>query len=268
MRAQSLLLAFVLNMGYAHAQTLSVDDRQIAESARTKYYNLEARGFQSLKCAVKFDLSTVPLLSQASDNPVRRLIESTNFALVIDGKGRPNVQYAYPSDGDANTEKQAAQVTSLLRSLVGGLFQTWPSKGLNGPIPSFDNQIESITATDHGFTFSLRVPGAPVEVILDKDYLATEIVSTGGKLRERPKYIPTPEGLVFAGNEADDKSNPNGPVAVKYELETSLIEGLRVPTSAHLQVNGNIDVKFAMTGCAVQKATIIQVKPSSSAKKP
>ena len=255
-------------MPIANAQKLSIEDKKIAESARAKYYNLEARGLQSLKCSVKFDLSTVPLLSQLSDDPVRKLIEATNFTLAIDGKGRPSIQHAYPRDADANTETQAAQVTNLLRSFIGGLFQTWPSKGLNGPIPQFDNQIGNITETDRGFTFDLRVPGAPVQVFLDKDYLATEIVSAGGKLREHPKYVSTPEGLVFTGNEADDKTNPNSSVTVKYELETSFIEGLRVPTYANLQVNGNIDVKFAMTGCVVRKAMVLQVAPPVTANKP
>ncbi len=51
---------------------------------------------------------------------------------------------------------------------------------------------------------------------------------------------------MFVGNSAVDDSEPNGRVAVKYELGTSVIDGLRVPTSARIQVNENIDVKFVL----------------------
>lgn len=267
-RSSLVMLTLVLLPLNIIGQQLTAGDKKIAESARARYYNLEVAGFQSLRCTVKFDFSTVPLLPSASDDPIRNLLEATEFTLALDGKGRPNVQYHYPSDASESAEQQASQVSNLLKSLIVGLFQTWPTKGLQGPIPSFDSQIESIVSTDHGYTFNLRVPGAPVRVLMDKSYLVTKITSAGGKLDERPIYMPSAEGLVFAGNDAIDDSGQGGRVEVKYELETAVLDGLRVPSSARLRVNNNIDVRFALAGCALQKAKVLQVTPPQAYNKP
>jgi hypothetical protein len=269
MRSSSLLvLSFALLSIHASGQQLSAGDRDIVEMARARYYNLEAAGFQSLRCSVKFDFSTVPLLSSASDGPTRNLLAATEFTLALDSNGRPNVEHRYPSDTSENARQQASQLTNLLTSFIVGLFQTWPTKGLQGPIPPFDSQIESVIPTDAGYTFSLRVPGAPVKVLMDKNYLVTEIVSGGGKIDERPIYVPSHEGLLFVGNDAIDNSGASGPVEVKYELETSVLDGLMVPSSARLRVNQNIDVKFALDGCSLQKAKVLHVDPPQARQKP
>jgi hypothetical protein len=263
-----LVLSLVLLSINASGQQLSTGDRRVAEMARARYYNLEAAGFQSLRCSVKFDFSTVPLLSSASDDPTRKLLEATEFKLALDGKGRPNIEHRYPSGASESVQQHASQVTNLLTSLIGGLFQTWPTKGLQGPIPPFESQIESISSIDTGYMFSLRVPGEPVKVLTDKSYLVTEIVSGGGKIDERPIYVPSPEGLLFVGNDATDDSGADGRVEVKYELGISVLEGLRVPSSAHLRVNQNIDVKFALDGCVLQKAKALHVGPPQVSQKP
>jgi hypothetical protein len=144
-----------------------------------------------------------------------------------------------------------------------GTFQTWPTKGLEGPIPPFNNQIESIESGNSGYTFNLRVPGAPVAVHTDKNFLVTEIVSSGGKLHEHPKYTATPDGLVFTGNEGIDESQQAGTVVVKYQFETSAIDELRVPSTVHLQVNQNIDVRFSLSGCRAKKNQVVHVSPPS-----
>lgn len=261
---KSLSLALLLNALLplsVRGQQLSALETKTAESARARYYNLKAAGFQSLTCAVAFDFSTVPLLSQNNDDPTRKLLEATVFTVALDEKGRPSVQHRYPNDASDNERQRASQVTGLLSSFIGGLFQTWTSKGFEGPIPPFDSQIESVVSTDHGYTFNLRVPGAPVQILTDKAYLVTEIVSAGGKIVERPAYVPSPEGLILAGNRATDDSGQVGRTEISYELTHSVVDGLRVPSSARLRVNQNVDVKFALSSCVVKKAAVIHLNP-------
>jgi hypothetical protein len=81
------LSAFIVPMSIL-GQQLSSAEKSVADAARAKYYNLEKAGFQSLACSVKFDFATVPLLSHTSDDPTRKLLESTSFGRVLDGKGR------------------------------------------------------------------------------------------------------------------------------------------------------------------------------------
>jgi len=269
MRTSRPLILLVASLSLnAHGQQLSPANVKIIESARARYYNLEAAGFQSLTCSVKFDFSTVPLLQSGSGDPTREFLESTLFTLALDEKGRPTVQHRYPGNTSESAKQDAAQLTNLLTSLVMGLFQTWPTKGLQGPIPPFNSQIESVVSTKDGYTLDLRLSEEPVQVFLDKDYLVMEILSVGGKIDERPKYAPSAEGLVFVGNEAADDSEQGGRVEVKYELGTSVLDGLRVPSSAHLRVNQNIDVRFALDDCAVKKEVVVHVNPPSAARKP
>lgn len=245
----------------AQGQQLSQSEKSLIDSARSKYYDLKSAGFQSLSCSLKFDLATVPLVPRASDDPTRKLLEQTAFDLTLDENGRPSVEHHFPEAADEGAKQGALQVTNLMTSFVVGLFQTWPTKGLQGPIPPFDSQVASVTATDRGYVFSLRTPGSPVQVTPDKDYLVTDIVSMGGKIKEHPTYVPSPGGLVFSGNDAVDASHPGAPVDVHYELRTKLIEGLRVPSSAHLRVNENIDVTFTLERCVVNKAKVLNVAP-------
>jgi hypothetical protein len=258
-----LLLMATLFSSIAYGQELSPGDRKIISSARARYYNLEAAGFQSLSCSVSFDFSTVPQLPSANDEATRKLIRQTSFTLTLEGKG-PKVEHQYPAGSSDATQQRATQTTNLLTSLVGGIFQTWPTKGFQGPIPPFDSQIASVTSTADGYLFTLRVPGEPVRVSTDQNYLVTEITSIGGKIIEHPTYAPSPDGMVFVGNSAIDDSEPSGKVTVKYELGTTIIDGLRVPTSARLQVNENIDVKFVLEGCSIKKAMAVHVAPPPS----
>lgn len=256
-----LVLAVGLLEAKAHGQQLSGSEKSLVDTARGKYYDLKSAGFQSLRCSVKFDLGTVPLLPTTSDDPNKKLLERTAFVLALDSNGRPSFEHHYPEDATEAARQAAAQVTNLLTSFVLGVFQTWPAKGLQGPIPPFDSQIESVAFNEHGYVFSLRVPGGPVQVMTDKNYLVTDIVSAGGKLKEHPTYIPSQGGLVFSANEALDESHPENPVEVRYELGTTVIDGLQIPSAVHLQVNQNIDVRFVLSGCAVQKATVLRVMP-------
>jgi hypothetical protein len=72
--------------------------------------------------------------------------------------------------------------------------------------------------------------------------------------------------LVFVGEETTDDSEQGGRVEVKYELETSVLDGLRVPSSEHLRVNQNMDVRFALDECAVKKAIVVRVNPPAAGK--
>lgn len=260
MRLLSLaLLALMPATNVVTAQALSPGEQEIVDSARSHYYNLDLNGFLSYKCSVKFDFSTVPILP--SDNPPENLalLKSTQFVITEDRNG-PTVSHTYPSGISQSAERRTDPTTNLLTSLVKGLFLTWPTKGLHGPIPSFNSQIESVAKTSDGFEFILSFPGDPVRIDLDRNYLVTEIVSVGGKVDETPRYSPTPEGLVFVGNHAIDDED-SGRIDVEYELVSSIVDGMRLPTSAHLVVKPNIDVRLALDECSVNKGTVLKVLP-------
>jgi hypothetical protein len=245
-------------------QGLSTSEKQIVESARSKYYNLEGLGFQSATCKVNFDFSTIPSLAAEDKEATYRLLRAIRFSLNLERKN-PSVFYSYPLGTSDTAQQRAAPTTNLLKSLAMGVFQTWPTKGLRGPIPAFDSQIQGAVATDDGYVVTLKVPGGPVQVEMNKDYLVRRIVSVGGKIDERPLYAATPEGLIFAGVYVIDDSEQGGRVEVQYELENTIVDGLRLPTFVHLRVNQNIDVKFSLSDCSVEKGRVLFLKPPAVA---
>ena len=180
------------------ARQLSAADKALLQAARARYYNLELKGFVSATCQVHFDFSTVPALSTKDGEPDRKVLEGAVFTLHLNSRQQPALEIAYPSATTPAARDAVAQTANLLKSLVTGFFQTWPSKGLDGPVPPFDSEIQSVSKTDKGYSLSLLVPGAPVRMDMDKNYLVTEISSAGGKIEERPAYAASPDGLVFA----------------------------------------------------------------------
>jgi hypothetical protein len=254
-------LAAIVLFVHASGQQLSTKSRAISESARARYYHLETRGFKSLTCSVKFDFARMKGIPSGVTN---KLVEATEFTLTLDRKGGPAVRHHYSREVGEDEKQELSQLTPLLASFVMGLFQTWPTKGLHGPIPPFDSQIESVIARQDGYAFSLRVPGSPVQIRTDMDYVVTEVISAGGKIKEHPVYTPSPEGLIFTGLHAVDSSDPDNPVEVRYELGTAVVDGMRVPISARLRVNQNVDVRFSLSKCSIEKEEVLLISPLSS----
>jgi hypothetical protein len=258
MRPSVLILILAIFPANVRSQNLSPADMRIIQLARSKYYNLEEHGFGSAECSVNFDFSTIPALNSEQAAPNRKLLE---FTLRLDSRAQPVVQYAFPSGTSESVRQRATPAANMLESFVTGLFQTWPTKGLEGPIPLFDSEIEGVSAIDNGYSLTLRVPDGPVRVKMDKNYLVTEIVSSDGKIDERPTYSATPDRLVYTGNSATVQTEQNGRLEVTYDLRNDLVDGLRLPVSAHLRVNTNTDLTFTLTGCSVTKGKVNAVKP-------
>jgi hypothetical protein len=258
--AIALLLITLFSMNLL-CQELSPSDKQIVESARLSYYNLERLGFLSATCKVNFDFSTIPSIPVEDREASYRLLHTMRFTLMLEGKN-PTVYYSYPAGADEITKQRIAPLANLLKSLASGLFQTWTSKGLDGPIPAFDTMVQSVATANDGYVMTLKVPGGPIRVEMNKNYLVNRIVSIGGKIDEQPHYSPTADGLIFTGNNVIDDSEQGGRVTVQYEIENAIVEGFWLPSSVHLRVNQNINVKFSLSDCSVDKGTVIVVKPS------
>lgn len=265
---RSLILSVLIGTLFTpiiQGQQLSASEKKIVDSARSRYYSLESRGFVSATCAVSFDFSTAPVLPSEDPRKIQKLLKASQFAVTVDRQGA-SVAFHYPAGASADERRAAESTSNLLSSLVRGVFLTWPTKGLDGPIPAFESQIKSATVTSDGYLLILNFPGDPVRIEMDKKYLVTEIVSVGGKIDEHPVYSQTPDGLVFAGNMAVDDADPSGRVVVKYELGNSIVDGFRLPTSVHLQVVPNIDTRFTFKNCAVKKGIAVRVNPPDYSK--
>jgi hypothetical protein len=245
----------------AIAQQLSNDDKKVLETARSRYYSLEQQGLVSFQCIARFDLATIPpQLLPPEDVADRTILRNSTLSLKYERKG-PTVTRRYP---DGTTDVAEAGVTKLIdwmTSLVNGFFMSWPTKGLQGPIPPFDSQIEKVVPTSSGYEVVLNASGGPVTVEMDKQYLVTRIVSIHGMVDERPVFVETSGGLVYSGTHTITENQQGEKTDIRFDIDSAIVDGLRLPNLVRLRVNDNVDVKFALSGCSATKGTVINVAP-------
>jgi hypothetical protein len=173
----------------------------------------------------------------------------------------PVITHSYPDGTTSIVEAGVANVVDWMTSIVNGFFLSWPAKAVYGPIPPFDSQIEKVTPTPNGYQVILNVSGGPVTVEFDKQFLVTRVVSIHGMVDERPSFTETPDGLVYSGTHTFN-ANPQGEKSdVRFDIDSAIVDGMRLPSSVRVRVNDNVDVRFALSGCTVAKGTLVRVVP-------
>lgn len=240
------------------SRALTPEEKTLVDKARAQYYNLQASGFDSLTCNVVFDFNSIPFANL--DDELKNSLKSSTLVLTIDSRGRTTVDKTLSATTPNAVTAQATQLLSVMQSLVSGVFQTWPTKGLTGPIPPFDRQINHVKTTSDGYVFDLNVPGAPVLITTDKAFITKSISSIGGMTIETTTYTPSEHGLIFAGTHALNKNTDGSEIEVEYSLSTQEIEGLAVPASVHLVVKPNIDARYSLESCKAKKSQVIKLQ--------
>jgi hypothetical protein len=172
------------------------------------------------------------------------------------------VEHIYPKESGAVAQQSIAPVVNWMTAIVSGFFQTWPSKGWSTPIPPFGRWVDKIVPTDTGYEIRARSKDGLESIAMSRDLVVTRITSIGGKIDEHPAYLATPDGLIFSGNEALDDSGAGGRTTVKYQIDNAMTDGFRLPSAVHLQVNDNVDVRFSLNGCSVEKGMVLKVQPA------
>jgi hypothetical protein len=246
----------------AYGQKVTPADEKLLDSARSRYYDLMGKGLISFHCAVKYDLSTLPatFLPESAINERRALSDSTLSVEV--GRFAPRIELKFPKDADPLTQQRAKPASQFMTSIVSGFFQTWPSKGWQPPIPPFTNWVDRIVPTPQGYTITAKAANGLDSIDLSKDLLVTRILSIGGKVDEHPTFLQTPEGLIFSANDVVNQSEGGGSIRIKYEIQSVQVDGFRLPSSVHLKVNDNVDVRFSLNSCTVEKGIVVKVKPA------
>jgi hypothetical protein len=252
---------FLAMPAFVQAQIPSPEKLKIVSEARSQYYNLEVKGLTSFQCQVDFDLHTLPeqiLPETAIDD--RKILKSMVLTLKVNHEGT-HLEYSHrPS----TMSSQAEQAANIIQSLVSGFWMTWPTKGLNGPIPPFDKWVKQIQVLPSGYEVSAdsALASGLQSIFLDKDLHVTRILSVGGKVDERPAYVQTADGLVYSGLDATSEDQSGGKTVVHFEIESALVDGFHLPQQVHMKVNDNLNVRFVMSACSAKKANaVLKISP-------
>jgi hypothetical protein len=251
MRKYLLTIALVVPAAMQAQELTGAARQRVLETARSRYYNLTGLGVKSFTCGVNFDLGTLSKgFLPPEDAADRALLQAAIFTLKVT-PGGPTLKFQFPNGARSESADIVAGVTLWISELVQGFFQTWPLKGFYGPIPPADKNVQGIAQDGDGYRVTVKVPGGPLTLKLDKSYSITEVEGQNGTLVEQPIYTAAPEGLVFTGN-ATQETQPTGVTRTRYAIDIGRVDGFILPQHVHLLVGDHVDVKFALSGCKVQ----------------
>jgi hypothetical protein len=235
---------------------------QFVEQARTRYYSPEEQGVDSFNCDVTVDWNTVPtVLLVPAELAGRSFLEKTKLRASLGRITGAKVQHEYPKDVPVLMTPVYDKFFDLLSNIVQAFLQTWAPKAMNGPIPA-KYEILSAAPISGGYRLKVKAPaGQQVEVLVNNDYLLTEIITrtSNGQIDEHPSFSASSNGLLFTHNDAATTGDQT--VHVQYDVDYQPVEGFDLPHRVHLQVDDNINVKFAFENCAVSHGTVIHFNP-------
>ena len=248
------------------AQQMSPADRvAFARQVRTLYYALSDKGFNSLTCDVMLNWDTVPSSIMLPMNLVgKEQLESTRFRFTLDSRESVSFLHEYPKDTGAVRPAVYDKFIEWFSSVVKGFFMTWGAKAIGGPIPDA-YMVSSLEITSPGHRIRVNVPERQIEVLLSQKDIVTQILThaPGQELDEHPAFTPSADGLLLSAVDATNKTGADV-THIKYDLEYQLVNGLQVPHNIHLMVNDNMDMRFSMENCSVERRVVVQVGPPAS----
>ena len=245
------MIAFVVPVAMQAQEVTGVARQRVLETLRARYYNLTGLGVKSFTCGVNFDLNTLSKGFLPPDDVAdKALLQSAIFTLKVT-PGGPTLKFQFPDGARSQSEDVVAGVTLWISELVQGFFQTWPLKGFYGPIPMADKNVLGVAQDGEGYRVTIKEPGGPLVLKLDKNSVVTDVQGQNGAILEHPIFTSAPEGLVFTGNDTQD-TEPSGVTRTRYAIDISRVDGFMLPQRVHLLVGEHVDVQFGLSACKVQ----------------
>lgn len=249
---------YLFSLSLNGQDSAAVDKSKFADVARARYYNLDQKGLVSFTCDVKVNWETVPKqMLLPTELAGHKGLEATRIKATLGMRSSTIVVHEYTPDTSVLAKVAYDPFFAWLSDVVRGFLMTWEGKGIVGPIPGEKN-ISTVTPTSSGY--SVFLVGPPVQLLVTKNYLVTEAISSFGNetIDEHFVFTPSPEGLLFTRAEAVDKMGDNT-TRIQYDVDYSPIDSLQLPHNVHMVVNDNINMKFSFENCSVVRGDVVEV---------
>jgi hypothetical protein len=259
-------LSVSLGVSSAGAQELSTAQKaEIVQQASSLYYSPMEHGFVSIACDVRLDWNTVPkAMLPPAELAGRDRLQQTKLRFTMNSGGNAEIKREYLQDTPALIKPAYDNFFDLMSTIVTGFFMTWGSKAMRSPIPT-GHYVSTLTADQSGYQLASNSGPAVITLSLSKEYVITRILTTspGQTIDEHPQYRSSPAGLLLTAIDATSKAAEE-PTHVAYKVDYSPINTILFPSKVHLVVDNNIDMKFALENCSVERATVLTVGPPSA----
>jgi hypothetical protein len=190
----------------------------------------------------------------------REHLEQTKLRLMMNANGTPSISREYAKDTSTFVKPAYDKFFDWASSVVSGFFMTWGSKAMRSPIPT-GRYISSLIADPGGYQLASTSGPAVITLFLSKGYLITRILTTapGQTIDEHPEYTSPPQ-ILLKRVDATNRTT-EGATHVAYEMDYLSTNTIFFPSKVHLVVDNNIDMKFALENCSVERNQVITVGP-------
>lgn len=251
-------LAVVATAVSAWAQQPTV--AQYLSGVRAKYVTEPKLTAQGFSCEVRPEWREFPQAKyQRADSPLLDRLKRTRVRLMVAKGGTPLIEVEKPKKPklDVKDLATADQLVGSIRQMVKGFYETWLAFGIMGPSAPADASIRTVMVKPVGLetVIEYKQGGATDWMSFDaKSRMLhfTQLLPGGAAVQESPQFEASSGGLLYTGTHFDIHSgSANGqPDSLgAYRIEYQKVDGLRLPKTLEVEVNGTLDVHFQFSGC-------------------
>lgn len=260
LRGIAVGLAVVSIAVSAWAQKPTVE--QYLSGVRAKYVTEPRLAAEGFACEVRPEWREFPQAKYLpAGSPLLERLKRTRVRLTVAKGGAPLIEVDKAKKPELDVKELATvdQLAASARQMVQGFYETWLAFGINGPSAPAGASMQTVTVK----------PVGPETVILYKQGGATnwmsfdsqsrmlhftQLLPGGNAVQETPQFEASADGLLYAGTHFEIHSgsaNGKPDTLGAYGIEYTKVDGLRMPKTLEVEVNGTLDVHFQFSGCRV-----------------
>ena len=253
-------VAVVLAAVSAGAQQPTVE--QFLSGVRAKYATEPKLAQAGFACEVKPEWVEFPQAKYVrADSPLLERLKRTRIRLTVAKGGTPliEVDKAKKPELDVKDLATVDQLTGSVRQMVQGFYQTWLPFGIMGPSAPAGASMQTVTVKPVGLETVIQYKQGDTTDWMSFDSQSrmlhfTQLLPAGAAVQESPQFEASGDGLVYTGthfeiHNASADGNPDTLGA--YRIQYQKVDGLRVPKTVEVEVNGTLDVHFQFSDCRV-----------------
>ncbi len=235
---------------------------QFLSGVRAKYAT-EPRLVQAgFSCELRPVWQEFPQVKYLGPNsPLLDRLKRTRVRLMVTKGGTPliEVNKAKKPDLDVKDLATVDQLLASTRQMMQGFYETWLPFGIIGPSAPAGASMQTVTVKPVGLETVIQYQQGSTRDWMSFDSESrmlhfTQLLPAGAAVQESPQFEASGDGLLYTGanfeihsGQSDGKPDTLGAYRIQYQK----MDGLRVPKTVEVEVNGTLDVHFQFSDCSL-----------------
>lgn len=255
-------LAMVSVAMSACAQSPKPTVGQFLNGVRAKYATEPTLAAEGFACEVRPQWREFPQAKYLpAGSPLLDRLKKTRVRLTVARGGAPLIEVDKAKKPQLNVRDLATadELAASVRQMVQGFYETWLAFGINGPSAPADASIQTVTVKPVGHETVILYKQGEVTNWMSFDDQSrmlrfTQLLPHGNAVQESPQFVASSKGLLYTGTNfeihsgsAEGKPDTLG----SYRVQYTKVDGVKMPKTLEVEVNGTLDVHFEFSNCRV-----------------